>query len=84
MNMLYILKFIAITKYRYHYFYSMSAHRAINNKANHFYSATKMMVKSLTEGIRCELRSTRSNIRISVGKLNLFHVTRYKYKFDLL
>lgn len=43
---------------------SMSGHRVANSCGTHFYSCTKHAVTALTEGVRQELRTLDSNIRI--------------------
>ncbi|RXN10861.1 dehydrogenase reductase SDR family member 11-like protein [Labeo rohita] len=42
---------------------SMSGHRVVPSANVHFYSATKYAVTALTEGLRQELRETKSHIR---------------------
>ncbi|KAI4887271.1 hypothetical protein NFI96_021668 [Prochilodus magdalenae] len=42
---------------------SMSGHRVVNNPNSHFYTATKFAVTALTEGLRQELRETKTHIR---------------------
>ncbi len=44
-------------------FFSLSGHRV---GKQHFYSATKFAMQSLTEGVRWELRGINSHIRITV------------------
>ncbi|CAH1795408.1 unnamed protein product, partial [Owenia fusiformis] len=44
---------------------SMDAHRMYSDPAEHFYAATKQMVKALLEGHRNELRTLKSHIRVS-------------------
>ena len=45
----------------------MSGHRIYNSSQTHFYSATKYAVTAITEGIRNELRSRKSDIKITVS-----------------
>ena len=45
---------------------SLSGHRVPIGNGNHFYSATKFAVRSITEGHRQELRELNSNIRVAV------------------
>ncbi|ESO07102.1 hypothetical protein HELRODRAFT_76698 [Helobdella robusta] len=44
---------------------SMAGHRMLKSPNNHFYMATKQMVKALTEGVHNELRAMKSNIRVT-------------------
>lgn len=44
---------------------SLSGHRVPISPGNHFYSATKFCVRSLTEGHRQELRDLKTNIRVA-------------------
>ncbi|KAI9560320.1 hypothetical protein GHT06_014337 [Daphnia sinensis] len=44
---------------------SLSGHRVPISPGNHFYSATKFCVRSLTEGHRQELRELKTNIRVA-------------------
>lgn len=44
---------------------SMGGHRVLPQSATHFYSATKFAVRSLTEGLRHELRQLKSGIRVA-------------------
>ncbi|KAK8729135.1 hypothetical protein OTU49_008644 [Cherax quadricarinatus] len=44
---------------------SMSGHRIVPHEATHFYTATKFAVTALTEGLRQELRSAKSHIRVA-------------------
>ncbi|XP_051891540.1 dehydrogenase/reductase SDR family member 11a isoform X3 [Pristis pectinata] len=44
-------------------YFSMSGHRVVPNSATHFYAATKYAVTALTEGLRQELRESKTRIR---------------------
>jgi len=44
---------------------STAGHKVSANEKFHFYAATKHMVRALTEGVRLELQSKKSDIRIS-------------------
>ena len=48
---------------------SLSGHRVPIGAGNHFYSATKFAVRSLTEGHRQELKELKTNIRVAVRLL---------------
>ena len=50
-------------------FTSLSGHRVPIGAGNHFYSATKFAVRSLTEGHRQELKELKTNIRVAVRLL---------------
>lgn len=51
---------------------SMSGHR-LSVKEEHFYAATKQAVRALTEGLRSELRLSRSHIRAaSISPANVY------------
>lgn len=51
---------------------SMSGHR-LTNKEEHFYAGTKQAVRALTEGLRSELRSAKSHIRVaSISPANVY------------
>lgn len=47
--------------------FSMGGHRMVPSADEHFYCATKYAVTALTEGLRQELRETKTHIRASVS-----------------
>ncbi|KAK2141065.1 hypothetical protein LSH36_1171g00027 [Paralvinella palmiformis] len=56
-----ILALTIVTREAYH----MSGHRLLSSADTSFYQATKFAVKALTEGVRKELRYSKSGIRIA-------------------
>jgi 17beta-estradiol 17-dehydrogenase / 3beta-hydroxysteroid 3-dehydrogenase len=54
------------------FFHSLSGHRVPIGPGNHFYSATKFCVRSLTEGHRQELKELKTNIRVAVNSVLLY------------
>jgi NAD(P)-dependent dehydrogenase (short-subunit alcohol dehydrogenase family) len=60
-------------KNHFHLFFrSLSGHRVPIGPGNHFYSATKFCVRSLTEGHRQELKELRTNIRVAVNSASFY------------
>ena len=55
-------------------FLSTSGHRIAANHNTHFYGATKHALKAITEGLRREMRSLKSHIRVSVCIIDLFRL----------
>ena len=54
------------------YICSMSGHRLLSSADTSFYQATKFAVKALTEGVRKELRYSKSGIRIAVSAVKTY------------
>lgn len=79
---------IIMNRFENNYFYkgcvillfmcSMSGHRLVSSTNNtYFYGATKFAVTALTEGIRRELRSMESPIKVTVRIFSMANCTSY-------
>ena len=67
---IFVLSVLPESLYLYVHRTSILGHRAPPiGVGNHFYSATKFAVRSLTEGHRQELKELKTNIRVAVRLL---------------